>query len=562
LVSENNDLCGLVQNLTGGIKRAKEDAELALSEFKKRARQDPSAIISDEVGAAAAHFAQRKLVTLADDLMRPQGLEAEFSRMWDLMPTAMEQQVRSTASQWDARLANPKHPGHIKWFIRRRAILHHLMASILKARNSKVVTVLHLAQAMDQFYGHIGTGQQQLMQRLGDSIHHTTLAKVRARLNSWIPSTPFMPFPEMRLIFLDNLDMYERHSHNRIKDGVVIKNSMLHAIVLGEELLDPALFQSPAPVGSLFYDREESVWSVAGSLPTEEAVTTRLADLFTGYMFMARDDLFSLLERPTAHLDCQKPGASPIISLPIQAGMHSNSTVDMAEVYMRLDEIVGKECYKLVVLDWQTFAVSWNLKERSAGAYQQYMWWGGELHRQMHSNDAILSIWWEHVIKPSAMYLRRNEVKLKFNADQFNSREQFVRLVATAVFGWLVSLDAPQNLWVEPTRMLDAVKANLPAAELIHFALHAGTFALSDKFAMRRADNDALDWGWQFTSILARACNKTNYAKYGIMMNRVLNDTHPWVKGVIHGTRTYRASSKPCTGVGKDTGTEKVQIDL
>lgn len=85
--------------------------------------------------------------------------------------------------------------------------------------------------------------------------------------------------------------------------------------------------------------------------------------------------------------------------------------------------------YKLVVEDWATAAITWNLMWRSPPAYKYWMIWGCELHRQMHTNDAIVHIYWEHVVKPCAILLQRNEVKLKFAADDFNNKEQFIRLL-------------------------------------------------------------------------------------------------------------------------------------
>ena len=96
--------------------------------------------------------------------------------------------------------------------------------------------------------------------------------------------------------------------------------------------------------------------------------------------------------------------------------------------------------------------------------------WGCELHRQFHSNDAIVHIYWDHVIKPTAMLLNRHDIKLKFNANDYNNREQFVRLLAVAVFKWLLGLPGlPDHLLLDPARLLTAVSDNLPAFDLLHF---------------------------------------------------------------------------------------------
>ena len=177
----------------------------------------------------------------------------------------------------------------------------------------------------------------------------------------------------------------------------------------------------------------------------------------------------------------------------------------------------------------------------------------------MHTNDAIIHIYWEHVIKPCAMVLHRIEVKLKFNANDFNNKEQFVRLVAVAAFKWLMQIeDAPVNVVLSPTHLLTQVQHNLPAAELLHFLVYAGTFALSDKAAMRTSLCSELDWAWKYTSVLGRACNKRNYAKYGVQMDHTIHCTHDWVKVMMSKYRTFRKTGRPCTGVGKDSGIEDV----
>eukprot|EP00658_Telonema_sp_P-2_P038773 TRINITY_DN27756_c0_g2_i1.p1 TRINITY_DN27756_c0_g2~~TRINITY_DN27756_c0_g2_i1.p1 ORF type:complete len:192 (-),score=32.00 TRINITY_DN27756_c0_g2_i1:107-682(-) len=103
---------------------------------------------------------------------------------------------------------------------------------------------------------------------------------------------------------------------------------------------------------------------------------------------------------------------------------------------------------------------------------------------------------------------------------------------------------------------MEAVKQNLPVWEFISFLLYAGTFALADKAAMRTAHVAELDFAWGYTSILARSCGKTNYAKYGVLMNLVLHSSHPWVRALLDKERTHRSTNLPCTGIGKEAAIE------
>ena len=49
---------------------------------------------------------------------------------------------------------------------------------------------------------------------------------------------------------------------------------------------------------------------------------------------------------------------------------------------------------------------------------------------------------------------------------------------------------------------------------------------------------------------------KTNYAKYGALMNLVLHSTDTWVRNMLDKVRTYRGSDRKCTGMGLDTSFE------
>ena len=105
----------------------------------------------------------------------------------------------------------------------------------------------------------------------------------------------------------------------------------------------------------------------------------------------------------------------------------------------------------------------------------------------------------------------------------------------------------------DPIELMRAVESNLPVWEFIPFLLYAGVFTLSDKEAMHTANVRELDYARGYTSILARASHKTNYAKCGVLMNLVLHSSHPWCRAIMDKVRTHRSSDLPCTGTGKET---------
>lgn len=561
LVERQDDKPNAVSKLVELLRCA--SAEIGqLTTITRSLRSQPDIIVIEEAELDATAKWYRRLddEDRAELIMEEDSLNQEYNRFWLWMPTFMAHLARTHIhATTDSRLPmHPKHQNHDKWLKEKQKLLHLAAARTLKNRSRNAVTIFSLAKGLDRFWMHVGSSTHQQDIRLGDDLHHQVVSRVRKHLIGWIPRTPYVVMKLIRLILLDNWDMWAGVVHARRSDGDVIKSKMLHAILIREELIDASYFTTPAPTGNLWLPPDESTWDITKVVPSQAQVDAKLGDYFTGFALMARQDIKSLWARPDAQCDMQDTGKSIMKSWPAQTHLKASSKEDMAEVYQWLDEEMP-DVYKVVVLDWATFAITWNHMCRSADLYKLWMVWGGELHRMMHTNDAIIHIYWEHIIKPCALYLFRIEVKLKFNANDFNNKEQFVRLVAIAAFQWLVNLDGvTDDLLAAPTVLLSQIERNLPAHELVHFLLYAGTFALSDKSAMRTANNDDLDWAWPYTTILGRACDKRNYAKYGFQMNRVITDTHPWVGIMMRAYRTYRKTDRSCTGVGKDSGIEDV----
>jgi hypothetical protein len=548
LTEQNVALQTALREATGLLSRCSQQVSLCAS---------AEVLIENELAGATTWYARLEPDGIARLLMEPDSLHQEFQRFLLWMPNFMAMLARTMVVTRPDNASNPNHKHHATWYRAKSVQLHLAAAKILRSRSQRVVPLVTIAKAIDRFYkAGVHTEVHISDQRVRESLHNTLIQKVRNCLSSWVPVTPFVVMKKIRFITLDNWDEYCRLGHAVRVDGEVKRSQMLHAILICEELVDASFFSDSAPVDSLFKPADESTWDILKAVPPKDEIDEYLQDRFQGFLLMARDDIQSLWARPAASCDSQI-GKSIIVSLPAQTDLVANSKEDMATAYTRLDEMFPG--FKLVKLDFATYAQSWNLQWRSFLLYKNYLFFGGELHRMMHSNDAIVHVYWEHIIKPCAILLNRNEVKLKFSAGDFNNKEQFVRLVAVAGFQWLVGLEgAPLNVLVDSAALLTAVDANLPARELIHFIKYAGTFALSDKASMRTASSPDLDWAWPYTTVLARACNKRNYAKYGIMMDKVINDTHQWAKVMMTKYRTFRVTGRPCTGVGGETCIEQV----
>ena len=133
-----------------------------------------------------------------------------------------------------------------------------------------------------------------------------------------------------------------------------------------------------------------------------------------------------------------------------------------------------------------------------------------------------------------------------------------MRMLACAGLKYLLSLDMPEELLMDPKALMAHCQHNLGLWEFLGWLFYYGVFALSNKDAMRTGDSNELDKAWMYTTLLSRPAGKKNYAKYGLMMQMVLYDTHPWIRAVIRGERTYRETDLPCTGRGKGVVVERV----
>lgn len=561
LEQQGSSLCTAVhrvQELSEALTSAVAEITMLKRDTMSRASVDDLACTHEaEMHAVVSWYRAHDYSDRAQLLMQPDSLEQEYYRFQMWMPGYMSH-LWATHTSRHSRAKIPTHPGHLKWQKKIQARVHTAAARALHSRDEQCMPTILLAKSLDRYYQHVRACTHSQDVKLGEDLTHGVIDRLRTELSSWIPRVPYQKMVQLRLMWLDNWDMYAAVVHARRKEGQVVKSKMLHAILLAEEVLDASLFTGASPTWSLWKPADESTWDIMKSVHSQSEVDAHLGGYFTNFFLMAKDNLKSLWARPPPACDNQTATASVVIDWPAQTHLSASSKEDMAEVYEWLDEQMPG-VFKVVVEDWATAAITWNFIHRSFDVYRHWMVWGCELHRQFHTNDAIVIIYWEHVIKPAAVLLDRSDIKVKFNANDFNNRDQFVRLVAVAGFKWLTELDGlPLNVIASPTTLLDAVSENLPALELIHFILYGGTFALADKAAMRCSIAEDLDWAWPYTSMLGRASGKTNYAKYGIMMNKMIEDSHPWVRVLLTKYRTHRATSRPCTGVGKGSAIEAV----
>jgi hypothetical protein len=512
----------------------------------------------DQVTAEIVQFVSAERHKTVDEvallLVQPNALDAEYGRLKAALPVLHERLRRDTWNTHDELMSKlPSGKARKQWERRVNITLHALLVATLRARNSKLILCLTLSRSLLLEHQHVPYRTADNLTREQFIYDSGVVQKCRLALKDWVPATSFETTDTFVLAAIDNLDMYDKKVHTRIRNGECVTSHMIHAVVTERILFNKSILQGPAPTGDLLIKDTEQVVKHA-ALPSKDAVHDYLRVKYSKYMAEAASALSptAMLARPPASEDRQTGGRTVCVSLPILVGRSTASKVDVAAAIDSVrDQFPGA---KLVLLmDYQTFAVAWWLKARTPALYEDVIIVGGELHRQFHTDDCVYRLWWDYVLEPAAMWLYRKDIRQGFNADKFNNKETFVRLVTIAGLTWLSRLTSEEeSIPSDPVELMEAVKENLPVWEFISFLLYAGVFALSDKAAMRTAHVAELDFAWGYTSILARACRKTNYAKYGVLMNLVLHSSHPWVRAVMDKERTHRSSDLPCTGIGKE----------
>jgi hypothetical protein len=243
--------------------------------------------------------------------------------------------------------------------------------------------------------------------------------------------------------------------------------------------------------------------------------------------------------------------------MPILTDTSTSTSADLA-AYMKQAQDWFGDLYFIHIGDYPTYRNIWFNIWRSKPLYHKHVPLGDEFHLQTHHNHAAKVLWYAHVIRPAALMLYRSDVRISYEAARYNTQESFVRMLTCAGLRYLTELGLSDDLLNDPLQLLAHVKANVGLWELVGFLFYYGVFALENKNAMRVGDNEELDRAWMWTTLLGRPAGKTNYAKYGLMSVITMWGTHPWVRKVVTGERTFRETDAPCTGRGKGVVVERV----
>ena len=493
-------------------------------------------------------------------LVQPDCYRAEYLELKQCLPLTHEDIRLSSWNTYDQRMSNKPvgNQQRVLWCARRQRCYHRQMLQRIGSRNRKVQFRLTTGRSwlVRNMY------PKQVLQRCLSSedviCSDTVLDGVEDELLDWHPPTEFeWDNKSLVVVLLDNLDLGMKVTHARhLTVDSVKKNTMHHSIVQARWLNDRSKLVGPPPTGSLY----RGEYDLKTCLPTQNEAFDWLRPTWNRCIAttQAHPGEMRLLLRPPASDDRQKSGETVIVSLPIMTDKQASCKVDVAEaVVMTLNRYPEAKAV-VFIFDFQTFIIFHWLKSTMREALRRAYALGGGFHRSIASVDGFNRLFSATVIEPAAIMLHRKDVKINFNAKDYNTVEQFQRMLAVAVLEWLVEVSGiPPAILQDAQKLLKSVEKNLEAKELIGFLAYGGTFLIQDRVAVQTADSEKLDSAWTYNTMIARACGKTNYAKAGVIMARNLNDGHRWIKDWRDDTPTFRESDSKCVGRHMDIGIER-----
>jgi hypothetical protein len=514
--------------------------------------------LADEAEAEFQHLCallnQRSIKELAQMVTEPECLQQEVDFLWECAPKLMQHQLSLITNPSNIRALRERNTHSLENALERAA--HTEIALRAHAYSNRACCVLMLARSMSLSHLHTSTTVLRMIQSEHLVLSAFFLRKICHQLKDYIPRTPYVPSVTLIWLNTDNLDIYSRKVHTRLKDGERIKSTLLHALVTERIFYDPIHLLGAAPECSL-WERTPTEEFRLSVVPKVQETHEWLTNLWCKYRVKVEADPMSPMHVPDPELDQQRSGKTITQSLPILTNHSTSTSADLAS-YMRQAEEWFPNAYFLHLGDFPTFRNIWFNVWRSKPAFNKHVPLGDEFHLQTHHNHAAKILWYPHVIRPAALMLYRSDVRISYEAARYNTQESFVRMLTCAVLRYLSELGLPEQLMNNPLMLMAHVEHNVGLWELVGFAFYYGIFALENKNAMRVADNTELDRAWMYTTLLGRPAGKKNYAKYGVMMQITMWGTHPWVRAVIRGERTFRETDKPCTGRGKGVVVERV----
>eukprot|EP00656_Telonema_subtile_P017973 TRINITY_DN19698_c0_g1_i2.p1 TRINITY_DN19698_c0_g1~~TRINITY_DN19698_c0_g1_i2.p1 ORF type:complete len:413 (-),score=70.06 TRINITY_DN19698_c0_g1_i2:1524-2762(-) len=337
-----------------------------------------------EIKAFLKHQRRHNRKQSAELLMMENPLQREWERLKLSVPRLCDRQLALKTNEYDLKQAKKENTE--RWRARVDRIMHRQVVGILRGRDCHCLFTLSLARSFAIEHQHGPKGLVENLVREGFLHDANTLREIRAELTRWMPPVDFEFDDDLVMIALDNLDMYQKVTHTRLKNGATIKSQMIHALVMERILFRRDALQGPPPVGDLLI-RDTAAVVQHAALPdrtTTEAFLNAEWVEFRAEVNEAESPM-DVLAPPPAECDNQ-PGRTVCVSLPI---LTKSSTASKKDVTAALVEL--KKRYPssklIVVMDYQTFAVAWWIKARGGSLYDDIIPMGGELHRQFHTDD-------------------------------------------------------------------------------------------------------------------------------------------------------------------------------
>jgi hypothetical protein len=140
-----------------------------------------------------------------------------------------------------------------------------------------------------------------------------------------------------------------------------------------------------------------------------------------------------------------------------------------------------------------------------------------------------------------------------------NTRSHWLHVFASAGLKWLLGLGIPEEVLLDPVKLLKKVKYNLPVYDFIGWLFYCAMAGVEWKRAIRISDAKTLNFLWQYNIVLYGPTRKNTYKMGCLRHTKICKDSEPNVMAVINGYRTYSRSGNASKGEGWDDLNEQVR---
>jgi hypothetical protein len=263
--------------------------------------------LADEAEAQFQHVCsvlrKRPIEETGRLLTESQCLQGEMDFLWEFAPKLMCHKLMLITNPSNARVLNGSNTLSSRRLERSMELAVHVQIALrIHCYSHKTRTLLMSARTLCFSYLHTSSTAMGSLQREKLVYANSYINKIRKQLADFIPRTPYTPSSLLILLNTDNLDIYSRKAHTRLKEGERVKSALLHALVTERIFYNPIVLQGPAPTGSLREQTPTDDFRLS-VVPKSAETHQWLSGLWNKHTAKVQVDPMSPMERPDPLLD-------------------------------------------------------------------------------------------------------------------------------------------------------------------------------------------------------------------------------------------------------------------